>query len=135
MENQNYNLNSSSLYGTIRGTGGVVKDFFEGALALPVACLVVPTFVRGTKEEYAKAQEEGRNYLGLDSFANYWTKSPVMGIGSLFTGASLLVFNSQILDFVVDNPLVLTIPVITNTMSEGYERFRSGKTTDLETKL
>ena len=38
-----------------------------------------------------------RNYLGLDSFANYWTKSPVMGIGSLFTGASLLVFNSQIL--------------------------------------
>jgi hypothetical protein len=136
-ENKTYNSNLGEvLYGSVVGVGRIVGDFLKGALTLPVCSFMVPTTARLIKNQFKEAEEQGKdNPISREDFKNYWTKTPIRGIGALTTGILIGQYANEAYNFVSVHPYTLAIPVVTNLLSAGYERYRSDKLKGLEEKL
>ena len=135
-ENKTYNSNLGEvLYDSVIGVGRIVSDFLIGALSLPVSSLMVPTTVRVIKNGLKEAKEQGEDIICGEGFKNYWTKVPIQGIGAVTTGILTGHYVDEAYNFVSEHPYTLAIPIVTNLLSAGYEKYRSNKLKGLEEKL
>jgi len=134
-----YKTNDSNLgevlYGSVVGVGKLVGDFLTGALTLPVISLMIPTSVRVFKSQFKEAREKGEKLLSGENLKNYWSNTPVRGIGALTGGILIGQFADEAYHFVSEHPYTLAVPVVTNLLSAGYERYKSDKEKRLEDKL
>jgi len=134
-----YKTNNSNLgevlYGSVVGVGKLVGDFLQGALVLPVTSLIIPTFVRALKSQFKEAKEEGVNPLSGKDFKDWLSTKPFQGIGAVTGGFLIGQFADEAYHFVSEHPYTLAVPILTNLLSAGYERYKFDKEKGLEEKL
>lgn len=123
------------LCGSVVGVGKLADEFFRGVINLPLTFLTVPTAVRSIKSQFKEAGGRGENPLSVRSFKNYFSNTPVHAIGTLVGGVSIGQLADEAYRFVREHPYSLAVPVVTNLLSAGYERYKSDKEKRLEDKL
>jgi len=133
-KSKNSNL-GEVLYGSVLGTGKLISKFLEGALTWPIPPLIIPTVVRSVKTQINEEKEKLSIRENKENQKNYSLNNSFQRIGG-FTSAILAGLHvPEAYHFVSEHPYTLAIPVLTNLLSAGYERYRFDKEKGLEDKL
>ena len=121
------------LYGSIVGTADITGKFIKGSLTP----LIIPTRVREYKEttrKYGLVPSKP-----LKNLVNYIKAAPVEAISTVVmpkvASVAAFFYIDDVYQLIGENPGILAIPLATNLLSAGYERFRSNELKSLEEKI
>lgn len=108
-------------HGTISGSYKIASEIFKGFLALYELTLTYPT----AKRQYSENSNNYKNRSNLDFF-NKIPRTELIGFTA--NALALGMYSNKIYDFIKENPAYLLVPLVTNLLSAGYERYRREKT-------
>ena len=114
--------------GSIIGTIDLSIEILRGASVQPRAIFFAPSFF-GENLRLIKEKRE------LMTFAQAFRNYPYRVIGAAGMGLLCGYHTIRIYEFLRDNPAYLVIPLMTNILSTGYQRYRKNKETTLEERI
>lgn len=128
------------VYSPFVGLGRIASDFFEGLWPLPASFLIFPSVVGFAKNDFRYAKEQrGKNPLSPEEIGSYlgdyFAHKPIRRVGALISGSSIGLNIEEIYHFVNEHPSLLGVPVVTNLLSAGYERYLRDKNKGLEENI
>jgi len=133
-ENKTYNPNvGEALYGSVVGLGRITKEFLTGFSLLPVSPFGIPTAVRMVRTELKEGKEKKISFF--QGFREFLLNNPFYWVGALVGGHLVGRFSDETYHFVREHPYSLAVPLATNALSAGYERFRIDKERELESRV